>query len=191
VVSQLPREQKELRSFINKHQRGTQLDEKHRRAVEEGQIRYADLPDWSPSDNPVLRARIMEFMPRTGNSDDIWLDHHNGRELLLPLYGSFTCLYAEVLGDDFEKESFRRYKNLNDRKNLSVRINDKTTPAEVLPDILLLNSNFFHGFYSMDGPAYILHIRILAESRGWGAQTDHSEKVLHLRASTPLRKLKM
>jgi hypothetical protein len=190
VVARIPRQRRSLNDFINRHQPGTTIDEKHRRAVDDRQIRYVDLPDWSLSGNSVLRARVMEFMPRGENSDEIWLDHHKGRELFLPLYGSFTCLYAEVLSDDFEKESYRRYKNLNDRKNLSVRINNKTSTAEVLPDILLLNSNFFHGFYGMDGPAYLFHVRILAESRGFGERMDHSDTVLHLQASAPLRKLK-
>jgi hypothetical protein len=122
----------------------------------------------------------MKFAPREENADKIWLDYHKGRELILPLQGRFTCLYGEVISDDYEQDSSRRYEDLNGRMSMSVRVSSNTVEAELTPEILLLNSSYFHGFFGNDSPAYVLHVRILAEPFGRGKEVSILEKSVSL-----------
>jgi hypothetical protein len=159
----IPRKREDLDRYIRKNQISANIGEKHRDAVDENQIVYAELEDWHSQKNEVLRVRVMEFAPREKNADKIWLDYHKGRELVLPLQGRFTCLYGEVISEDYEQDSSRRYEDLNGRMSMSVRVSSNTVETELTPEILLLNSSYFHGFFGNDSSAYVLHVRILAE----------------------------
>lgn len=159
----IPRKREELERYICQNQIPAGSNEKHRHAVDENQIVYAELDDWQSQKNEVLRVRVMKFAPRLENADKIWLDYHKGRELFLPLQGRFTCLYGEVISADYEQDSSRRYQDLNGRMSMSVRVSSNTVETELTPEILLLNSSYFHGFFGHDSAAYVLHVRILAE----------------------------
>ncbi|MGH9877329.1 MAG: hypothetical protein ACRD5H_06805, partial [Nitrososphaerales archaeon] len=159
-------------------QKSSNKDEKHRHGVEEGQITYADFPGWSPMKKDVLRVRVAKFAARESNADRIWLDHHKGREMFLPLHGNLTALYAEAIGDDYERESSRRFRDIVDQRSMSQRVSSNTGVDELMPEILLLNSSYFHGFYGNDTPAYVLHVRILAEALNRGKQISISDKFL-------------
>jgi hypothetical protein len=165
-IASIPRKREDLERYIRNNQISAGINEKHHHAVDENQIFYAELEEWPAQKNDVLRVRVMKFAPREQNADKIWLDYHKGRELILPLQGRFTCLYGEVISDDYEQDSSRRYQDLNGRMSMSVRVSSNTVESELTPEILLLNSSYFHGFFGHDSPAYVLHVRILAESFG-------------------------
>jgi hypothetical protein len=179
-TASIPRKREDLERYIRKNQISASVNEKHRHAVDENQIFYAELEDWRSQKSEVLRVRVMKFAPREENADKIWLDYHKGRELILPLQGRFTCLYGEVISDDYEQDSSRRYEDLNGRMSMSVRVSSNTVEAELTPEILLLNSSYFHGFFGNDSPAYVLHVRILAEPFGRGKEVSILEKSVSL-----------
>jgi hypothetical protein len=159
-VARVPCRAEELSGFVEQNRIEVNPDRKikHDPARSRGQLSDARLPQWDDWKDAVLFPRIVKFHAWPPEKEgEICMDHHTGREIIVPLGGAFKCLYATLEPEDTELYELRS-ADLKDRiKRRYVRSGGVS--GQDYSDILLLCSNSAHGFTGIEGDdSYCLHI---------------------------------
>jgi hypothetical protein len=167
-VARVPCRSDELCGFVDENKIEINPDRKvkHDPARSRGQLSDARLPEWDDWKDAVLFPRIVKFHAWPPEKEgEICMDHHTGREIIVPLGGAFKCLYANLEPEDTELYELRS-GDLKDRiKRRYVR--SAEVSGQDYSDILLLCSNSAHGFTGMEGgDSYCLHIACRAYPHG-------------------------
>jgi hypothetical protein len=167
-VARVPCKAEELSGFVELNRIDVNPDRKvkHDPARSRGQLSDARLPQWDDWKDAVLFPRIVKFHAWPPEKEgEICMDHHTGREIIVPLGGAFKCLYANLEPEDTELYELRS-SDLKDRiKRRYVR--SAGVSGQDYSDILLLCSNNAHGFTGMEGgDSYCLHIACRAYPHG-------------------------
>jgi transcriptional regulator with XRE-family HTH domain len=167
-VARVPCMAEELSGFVEQNKMEVNPDRKvkHDPARSRGQLSDARLPQWDDWKDAVLFPRIVKFHAWPPEKEgDICMDHHTGREIIVPLGGAFKCLYATLEPEDTELYELRS-ADLKDRiKRRYVR--SAEVSGQDYSDILLLCSNSAHGFTGIEGDdSYCLHIACRAYLHG-------------------------
>src|SRR5215471_11940692 len=167
-VARVPCLAEELSGFVelNKIEVNPDRKVKHDPARSRGQLSDARLPHWDDWKDAVLFPRIVKFHAWPPEKEgEICMDHHTGREIIVPLGGAFKCLYATLEPEDTELYELRS-GDLKDRiKRRYVR--SAQVSGQDYSDILLLCSNSAHGFTGIEGDdSYCLHIACRAYLHG-------------------------
>jgi hypothetical protein len=167
-VARVPSTSDELSCFVeqNKIPVNPERKVKHDPARSKGQLSDARLRLWDDWKDAVLFPRIVKFHSwPPGREGEICMDHHTGREIIVPLGGAFKCLYANLEPEDTELYELCS-ADLRDRiKRRYVR--SAQVSGQDYSDILLLCSNSAHGFTGIEGEdSYCLHIACRAYPHG-------------------------
>jgi hypothetical protein len=167
-VARVPCRSDELSGFVEENKIAVNPDRKvkHDPARSRGQLSDARLQQWDDWKDAVLFPRIVKFHAWPPEKEgEICMDHHTGREIIVPLGGAFKCLYANLEPEDTELYELRS-GDLKDRiKRRYVR--SAEVSGQDYSDILLLCSNSAHGFTGMEGgDCYCLHIACRAYPHG-------------------------
>jgi hypothetical protein len=167
-VARVPYTSDELSCFVeeNKIQVNPERKVKHDPARSKGQLSDARLRLWDDWKDAVLFPRIVKFHAWPPDREgEICMDHHTGREIIVPLGGAFKCLYANLEPEDTELYELCS-ADLKDRiKRRYVR--SAQVSGQDYSDILLLCSNSAHGFTGIEGEdSYCLHIACRAYPHG-------------------------
>ena len=167
-VARVPCMAEELSGFVEQNKIEVNPDRKvkHDPARSRRQLSDARLPQWDDWKDAVLFPRIVKFHAWPPEKEgEICMDHHTGREIIVPLGGAFKCLYATLEPEDTELYELRS-ADLKDRiKRRYVR--SAGVSGQDYSDILLLCSNSAHGFTGIEGDdSYCLHIACRAYLHG-------------------------
>jgi hypothetical protein len=167
-VARVPGTSEELSEFVEQNRIQVNPDRKvkHDPARSRGQFSDARLQLWDDWKDAVLFPRIVKFHAWPPDKEgEICMDHHTGREIIVPLGGAFKCLYANLEPEDTELYELRS-ADLKDRiKRRFVR--SAEVSGQDYSDILLLCSNSAHGFTGIEGEdSYCLHIACRAYPHG-------------------------
>jgi hypothetical protein len=167
-VARVPCTSHELSSFVDENKILVNPDRKvkHDPARSKGQLSDARLRLWDDWKDAVLFPRIVKFHAWPPEKEsEICMDHHTGREIIVPLGGAFKCLYANLEPEDTELYELCS-ADLKDRiKRRYVR--SAEVSGQDYSDILLLCSNSAHGFTGIEGEdSYCLHIACRAYPHG-------------------------
>jgi len=167
-VARVPATLGELSMFVEENRIPVNPDRKvkHDPARLRSQLSDARLRLWDDWKDAVLFPRIVKFHAWPPDKEgEICMDHHTGREIIVPLAGAFKCLYANLEPEDTELYELRS-ADLKDRiKRRYVRSGEVS--GQDYSDILLLCSNSAHGFTGIEGgDSYCLHIACRAYPHG-------------------------
>lgn len=166
ISCRLPRTAAALDEFMAQHP-VLEKDLMHRRAYDAQQLDYVDLPGFGAKTEAAIRPRLLRINPLAAGQDegDIWLATHDGMEILMPIAGDFTFLYANRTSD-YQDNPARRWRDLDPQTRLETDIQGPDGD-KLIPDLHRFDSRFFHGFCARNRPAYALHLRVFYDERAY------------------------
>lgn len=150
---------------------------KHSSARYAGQVEDCNWREWLKGaavsnidpEFGALHTRLLKFpaMPDL-QEQAVCGDAHDGSEILIPLWGSFNYLYAQLDEAERDKkfENFGEFARSRERRGKSLKLWRGTASSanfsvNKLPDIVFVESSAYHGFHAVGGDTYCLHIRCL------------------------------